>query len=212
LPIQSIVNSQKQLIMATVTATKKQAGTNDAANVRKTAQREYVGKLQADLLKKNKDAGIGVFVLPVFDDKGKQSNAVVRETVSPTLSMVMVMSVGEMAYHPEQRMWRQDIRSTLIFAPTSFLSTKYQAGTNIGGKIITKYTFGKGNDRDIMLGFGTDIPAVNEDGEVIYRTQFWTPEVNAQDDPAPVIANLEEIKQARATAIAANNGKLPARK
>ena len=143
----------------------------------------------------------------MFDEKGKNTGTVVRETVSSTLSMVMVMSVGEMVYHPEQKMWRQDIRSTLIFAPTPFLSTKYQAGTNIGGKIVTT-----GNDRDIMYGFGTDIPAVNADGEVIYRRQYWTPEAEVSDDEAPVIANIEEIKQARATAIAANNGKLPARK
>jgi len=200
--------------MATVTQTKKgqQTTTQDGSTIRKTAQREYVQKLQAPLTTKNKEAAPGVFVLPVFDEKGKQTSTVVRETVSPTLSMVMVMSIGEMVYHPEQRIWRQDIRSTLIFAPTTFLGTKYQAGANIGGKIITKYTFGKGNDRDIMLGFGTDVPAVNEDGEVIYRTQFWTPDVNAQDDPSPVIANLEEIKQARAIAITANSGKLPTRK
>jgi hypothetical protein len=200
--------------MAQVTATK---GKNtpaaiDGGTVRKTAQKEYIAKLQAPLTAKNKDAAPGVFVLPVFDDKGKQTNTVVRETVSPTLSMVMVMSIGEMVYHPEQRMWKQDIRSTLIFAPTSFLGSKYQAGANIGGKIITKYTFGKGNDRDIMLGFGTEVPAVNEEGEVIYRTQFWSPDADAQDDAAPIIANLEEIKQARAIAIAANSGKLPVRR
>jgi hypothetical protein len=200
--------------MAQVTASKKGQQTTgaDSSTTRKTAQRDYIAKLQAPLTAKNKDAAPGVFVLPVFDEKGKQTNTVVRETVSPTLSMVMVMSIGEMTYHPEQRMWRQDIRSTLIFAPTSFLSTKYQAGSNIGGKILTKYTFGKGNDRDIMLGFGTDVPCVNTDGEVIYRTQFWTPDAEATDDEAPVIANLEDIKQARAIAIAANNGKLPARK
>ena len=200
--------------MATVQQQNKKgtAATGVEGNIRKTAQREYVGKLQEALTKKDAKAGTGVFVLPVFDEKGKMTNTVVRETVSPTLSMVMVMSVGGMQYHPEQRMWRQDIRSTLIFAPTSFLSTKYQAGTNIGGKIVTKYSFGKGNDRDIMLGFGTEIPCVDDQGQVIYRTQYWTPEPDAADDEAPVIANIEDIKKARAIAIAANNGKLPARK
>ena len=77
---------------------------------------------------------------------------------------------------------------------------------------MTRYTFGKGHDRDIMFGFGTEVPCVNTDGEVIYRTQFWTPDADAVDDDAPVIANIEEIKQARAIAVAANNGKLPARK
>ena len=63
-----------------------------------------------------------------------------------------------------------------------------------------------------MVGYGTEIPCVNEEGEVIYRTQYWTPEAGDSDDAIPVIANLEEIKQARAIAIAANNGKLPSRK
>lgn len=184
----------------------------DASATRRTAQRDYVSKLQEPLTKKDTNVLPGVFVVPVFDDKGKQSSTVVRETVSPTLSMVMVMSVGALAYVPEQRIWRQDVRSSLIFAPTAFLGTKYKAGENIGGKIVTKYTFGKGNDRDVMLGIGTDIPAVNEQGEVIYRTQFWTPDVDATDDEAPTIANLDEIKAARAVATAANNGKLPARK
>lgn len=198
--------------MATVTQNKKgTAATGVDGNIRKTAQREYIGKLQEAFAAKNKGQ-VGVFVLPVFDDKGKNTGTVVRETISPTLSMVMVMSVGDMTYFPEQRMWRQDIRSTLIFAPTTFLSTKYQAGANIGGKIITKYAYGTGQDRDILYGFGTDIPAVNDQGEVIYRTQFWTPDMDAEDDAAPVIANLEEIRKARALAVAANKGKLPARK
>lgn len=191
----------------------KTGGAQDATSTRRTAQRDYVGKLQESFAKaKGNEGKTGVFVVPVFDDKGKQTNAVVRETVSATLSMVMVMSVGELAYVPEQRIWRQDVRNTLIFAPTSFLGTKYKAGENIGGKIVTKYSFGKGNDRDVMLGIGTDIPAVNEDGEVIYRTQFWTPDMDAQDDATPTIANLDEIKAARAVATAANNGKLPTRK
>lgn len=202
--------------MATATATKpgQRTGTAslDASQTRRDAQRAYVAGLQEPLTKKNADALPGVFVVPVFDDKGKQTNKVVRETVSNTLSMVMVMSVGALQYVPEQRIWRQDVRNTLIFAPTAFLGTKYKAGENIGGKIVTKYTFGKGNDRDIMLGIGTDIPAVNEQGEVIYRSQFWTPDIEAEDDPTPTIANLEDIKAARATAAAANNGKLPTRK
>lgn len=200
--------------MATVQQQNKKgtAATGVDGNIRKTAQREYVQSLQQALSRKDAKAGTGVFVLPVFDDKGKNTGTVVRETISPTLSMVMVMSIGEMVYHPEQRMWRQDIRSTLIFAPTSFLTSKYQAGANIGGKIITKYAYGTGQDRDIMFGFGTEVPCVNTEGEVIYRTQFWTPTPDAQDDPAPVIANIEDIKQARAVAIAANNGKLPTRK
>ena len=201
--------------MATTTAKTgnagKQTASNDATSTRRNAQREYVAKLQEPLTKKNADAAPGVFVVPVFDDKGKQTNTVVRETVSATLSMVMVMSVGALSYVPEQRIWRQDVRTSLIFAPTAFLSTKYQAGQNIGGKIVTKYSFGTGNDRDIMLGIGTDIPAVNEDGEVIYRSQFWTPDVNAEDDAAPTIANLDEIRAARAVATTANNGKVPTR-
>lgn len=200
--------------MAQVTAPKKgqQAAGIEDSTIRRTAQREYVQALQKTLAKKDAKAGTGVFVLPVFDDKGKNTGTVVRETISSTLSMVMVMSIGEMVYHPEQRMWRQDIKSTLIFAPTTFLSTQYQAGANIGGKIITKYSYGTGQDRDIMLGFGTDIPAVDDQGQVIYRTQYWTPDANTEDDPAPVIANLEDIRKARAIAIAANNGKLPAHK
>ena len=184
---------------------------NDATSTRRSAQREYVAKLQEPLTKKDANAAPGVFVVPVFDDKGKQGNTVVRETVSATLSMVMVMSVGALSYVPEQRIWRQDVRNTLIFAPTAFLQTKYKPGENIGGKIVTKYSFGKGNERDIMLGIGTDIPAVNEQGEVIYRSQFWTPDMNAEDDETPVIANLEDIRAARAVATAANNGKLPNR-
>lgn len=204
--------------MATTTtkpgATGNKTGTasQDASATRRTAQRDYVSKLQEPLTKKDTNALPGVFVVPVFDDKGKQSSTVVRETVSPTLSMVMVMSVGALAYVPEQRIWRQDVRSSLIFAPTAFLGTKYKAGENIGGHIVTKYTFGTGNERDVMLGIGTDIPAVNENAEVIYRTQYWTPNMDDQDDPTPVIANLEDIRQARAIAVAANNGKLPVRK
>jgi hypothetical protein len=202
--------------MATVNVTKpgqqKGNATADQGSVRKTAQREFVGNLQEALTKKDKDAPTGVFVLPIFDDKGKNTGKVVRETVSNTLSMVMVMSVGALAYVPEQRIWRQDVRNTLIFAPTAFLGTKYKAGENIGGKIVTKYSFGTGNERDIMLGIGTDIPAVNEQGEVIYRTQYWTPDMDDTDDETPVIANLEDIRKARAVAVAANNGKLPARK
>lgn len=194
------------------TTTQKPAA-QDASQVRKTAQRDFVGKLQEAYEKKSGNTGkVGVFVLPVFDDKGKNTNKVVRETVSATLSMVMVMSVGGMNYIPEQRIWRQDVRNTLIFAPTAFLGTKYTAGANIEGKIVTKYTFGKGNERDIMLGIGTDIPAVNDQGEVIYRSQFWTPNMDDQDDEAPTIANLDAIREARATAIAANGGKLPVRK
>ena len=69
-----------------------------------------------------------------------------------------------------------------------------------------------------MLGIDTNIPCVNEDGEVIYRTQNWYPsfaemadsakrkgKVLSQeeyldmvtDDEQPVIANLDEIKAAR---------------
>lgn len=199
--------------MATLQQNRKgTAATETDGKIRKAAQRDYVVKLQEALTKKDPQAGTGVFVVPVFDDKGKLTNTVVRETVSPTLAMVMVMSVGEMTYYPEQRIWRQDIRATLIFAPTSFLNTKYQAGTNIGGKIVTKYSVGKGSDRDILLGFGTDIPAVNDDGELIYRTQYWIHDADEQDDAPPAIANLEEIRQARAIAIAANSGKLPTRK
>lgn len=198
--------------MATTATANKSGRTGnaslEASQTRRDAQTAFVNKLQEPLTKKDPNALPGVFVVPIFDESGKQTNEVVRETVSATLSMVMVMSVGALQYSPEQRMWRQDRRNTLIFAPTAFLKTKYKAGENIGGKIVTKYTFGKGNDRDIMLGIGTDIPAVNENGEVIYRTQFWTPDVNAQDDPAPTIGNLEEIRQARAVAAAANNGKL----
>lgn len=204
--------------MATLTAPKKgqqsaaSAASADAGATRKTAQRSYIGSLQEALTKKDKNAGTGVFVLPIFDDKGKNTNKVVRETVSPTLSMIMVMSVGALEYVPEQRIWRQDVRNTLIFAPSAFLDTKYKAGENIGGHIVTKYTFGTGNERDVMLGIGTDIPAVNENAEVIYRTQYWTPNMDDQDDPTPTIANLEDIRQARAIAVAANNGKLPVRK
>lgn len=198
--------------MAQVTAPKKgqQTAGTDGSTIRKTAQREYVQKLQEAFATKNKGK-VGVFVLPVFDDKGKNTGTVVRETVSKTLSMVMVMSIGEMIYQPEQRIWKQDIRSTLIFAPTEFLNTKYKAGENIGGKILAKYTYGKGQERDIFYGIGTDIPCVNEDGEIIYRTQYWDPSEEAEDDPAPTIANLEDIRKARAIAIAANNGKLPNR-
>lgn len=199
--------------MATVTKAQQGKVTTgsavDGGTLRKTAQREYIAKLQEPLTKKDPNALPGVFVVPFFDEKGKNTGSVVRETVSPTMSMVMVMSVGAMEYVDESRMWRQDIRNTLIFAPTALLEEKYKAGNNIGGKIVTKYSFGSGNDRDIQYGIGTDIPTVNEDGEVIYRRQFWTPDLTKEDDAAPLIKNLEEIKQARAVATAANKGKLP---
>ena len=177
--------------------------------IRKEAQRDYVRKLQLLHKTKNpKDELPGVFVVPVFTDAGKETPTVVRAIESATLSMVMVMSVGEMQYYPEQRIWREDVRNTLIFAPTAFLGTKYKAGTNLGGKIVKKYSVGKGNDRDVMTGIGTNIPCVDPDGQLIYRTEFWTPDEDAQDDEQPEIANLEQIREARAIANGAKNGKI----
>jgi hypothetical protein len=195
--------------MAIVNTKKPGAPVKGEGAIRKEAQRDYVRKLQLLHKSKNpKDELPGVFVVPVFSDAGKETPTVVRAIESATLSMVMVMTVGEMQYFKEQRIWREDVRNTLIFAPTAFLGTKYKAGTNIGGKIVRKYSVGKGNDRDVMLGIGTNIPCVDPDGQLIYKTEYWTPDVEEQDDEQPEIANLEEIKQARAVATGAEKGKV----
>jgi hypothetical protein len=196
--------------MASLTTNTKKTGTITAREgaIRKDAQKDYVRKLELARKTKDPKGDQGVFVLPVFTDAGKETPTVVRAIESPTMSMVMVCSVGEMEYFPEQRMWREDVRYSLIFAPTSFLPTKYKAGNNIGGKIVRKYSVGKGNEKEVLLGIGTDIPCVTADGEVIYKKEYWTPKMDEQDDEQPEIANLEEIRQARLIAKGANNAKI----
>jgi hypothetical protein len=201
--------------MATVNTKKAPAAINTDA--RKDAQWNYARKCQEALGKRDPKASMVCFVIPVFTTDGKETASVVRAIESPTLSMVMIMSVGDMEYDPTAKIFREERKNTIIFAPTAFLGTKYKPGQNIGGKIVIKYST-KGNDRDIMLGIGTNVPCVNEDGEVLYRTQNWYPsfaemaesakkkgKVLTQDeyldmtadDETPVIANLEEIKIAR---------------
>ncbi len=164
--------------------------------LRLQAQRRYLIDLQQALHKYN--AGeVGVFVMPVFDNSGKNTGKVVRETKSQTNAMVMVMSYTITD-------GKEKFKTALIFAPATFLKTKYHAGENIGGKIVTKYTFGKGNSNDIMFAIGTDVPCVNENGLVIYQTQYWDSNLNTEDDPTPFIANMDEIKKAIRIAITKN--------
>ena len=165
------------------------------------AEKEYTRKLQETL---NKSEGyensIGVFVLPYFDSRGKNTGEIVRSVSHSTnLYMIKVMSL----YYDEAA--NPIFKDTVIFGPPTgssiFLSSKYKAGENIGGQIVTKYTFGKGNDRDIMLGIGTEIPAVNEEGEVIYQKMFWDPNPDTRDEPVPLIGNINEILKAKDAAI-----------
>lgn len=192
------------------------------ANIRLHAQKEYVAKLQRRLTaqlvahantpeaKEAAESKVGCFVVPIFTESGEQTEDVIRESITPTLSLVLVMSaiINTNAIRPR-------FIGALIFVPNSFLSTKYSAGTNIGGRIAIKYTYGKGLDRDIMYGAGTKIPCRRQDGLIIYRQHFWCPELSDQekrkmtaeqiaafeaksvDDPAPVIANTEEIRKSQ---------------
>ncbi len=188
-------------------------------NLRLRAQKEYVTQLQRKLTNKlvarartselrevTKNI-TGCFVVPVFTDNGEQTDVVIRESITPTLSLVLIMSVTRTA-----DMAQPKFIAALIFVPNSFLTTKFSAGTDIGGRIAIKYSFGKGLDGNIVYGTGTKIPCRRHDGLVIYRQHFWYPELSekekkkmtpeqiadyeakSKDDPAPIIANIEEIR------------------
>lgn len=47
----------------------------------------------------------------------------------------------------------------------------------MGARITIKYSNGNGLEGDIMYGAGNRIPNRRHDGLVIYRQQFWCPEL-----------------------------------
>lgn len=162
-------------------------------------QIDYVTKLQEEYSKNNRGK-IGVFVVP-FDFPTNGSSEAVRPTAVADLYMVQVMSTYGLVYSPEQRVWKIDIRDAIIFGTREVLRRKYMAGQNIGGRIVTEYSCeDKGRDRQWskLIAHITDIVCLDSNNKPIYYFQYWSEDEDAADADHPVVANLEEIRAARA--------------
>lgn len=163
------------------------------------AEIDYVRRLQ-DEFAKSKSGEIGVFVVP-FNLSKNEEPEVIRHTATPGLFMVQVMSTGGLVYISAQRIWTLEVRHAYIFGPKEWLNAKYEAGQNIGGRIVTEYSCDdKSKDRkwSRLIAHITDIACLDSNGRPIYYFQYWTDNEDALDNEHPVLSNLEEIRAARA--------------
>ena len=159
-----------------------------------------------------------VVVVPLFEKKGTGAKAqwvpsdeVIRATRNPMFGSILVMGVaGNESNNISSLRWgggSNNLVTALEMGSVEYLAD-FEAGQLLEGRIDTAYqTFPTNlNDMDQDRHFinatarELNIPAVDEDGTVIYSVRFWQEDLTEAKPKMPTIGNLEDIQLAVAGA------------
>lgn len=149
-----------------------------------------------------------VVVVPLFEKKGKNwvpGTEVIRATRNPMFGSILIMGVaGEASNNISSLRWgggSNNLVTALEMGNVEYLAD-FEGGQLLDGRIDTAYqTFPTNlNDMDQDRHFinatarELNIPAVDEDGTVIYSVRFWQEDMAAVKPAMPKIGNMEEIQ------------------